>query len=102
MAITIAGYAFEGPFVINVELKHTFGIYVILCWKNGQYSYIDVGESGDIHDRIANHERRPCWVNNCSGQLAIAVLYTPGWTQEQRSTLERRIRSSANFPCGER
>ena len=102
MSIAIGEYTFEGPFVISVEPKHASGIYVILCWKNLQYSYIDVGESGDMHDRIANHERRPCWVRNCSGQLAIAVLYTPGWTQGQRSTLERRIRSSANFPCGER
>jgi hypothetical protein len=59
VSITIAGYQFDGPYILDAELKHASGVYVILCWANGRYSNVDVGESGDIQDRIATHERRP-------------------------------------------
>ena len=99
----ISGYDFEGPHTDTANLKHAAGVYVILCKRSdGQWYVIDVGESTDVRERIDNHDRKDCWKRNCQGTLGVAVLYTPGWTLEQRHALERKIRDEFSPACGER
>ena len=100
MTMKIGNHNFEGPYTSTNHLANASGVYVILCQNNGNYNTIDVGESGDIKDRIEHHERGPCWKRNCNSTLSAAVLYTPNMTADQRRGIESAIRKSFNFPCG--
>lgn len=101
--IAITGHTFEGPHPSADFIRHAAGIYVITdARSDGKVYLLDVGESGDVRDRIDNHDRRPCWSRNRQGSLGVAVLYTPGWSDLQRRLLEARIRDQYQPPCGER
>lgn len=103
MAIEISGYTFEGPYTDTTYLKHQAGVYVILDKRgDGKWWVIDVGESEGVKERVDNHDRKPCWTRNHQGQLGVAVLYTPGWTANQRRALESRIREAFSPACGVR
>lgn len=103
MGIQISGYSFEGPYTGTGYLRHEQGVYSILDKRvTGKWVVIDVGESEDVKDRIENHERKPCWERNRQGELGVAVLYTPGWTAEQRRILEGRVRDAFSPACGVR
>lgn len=101
--IRISGYDFEGPYTSTADLRHASGVYVILDRRSdGKWSVIDVGESGDVRTRIENHDRKSCWERHRQGTLGVAVLYTPGWSADQRRALESKVRQEFNPPCGER
>lgn len=101
MAITISNHTFEGPYTDTAYLKNQQGIYVILDKRSdGKWHVIDVGESEDVKDRVENHDRKDCWERNRQGELAVAVLYTPGWTAQQRRALESKIREAFSPACG--
>lgn len=103
MTMKISGYDFEGPYTDTAKLKNVAGVYVVLCKQaNSRWHVIDVGESGDVKDRIDNHDRKDCWKRNCQGTIGVAVLYTSGWTADQRRVLERKIRDEFSPPCGKR
>jgi hypothetical protein len=103
MAIEICGYTFEGPYTNTEYLKHEQGVYVILDKRHdGKWWIIDVGESEDVRSRIENHDRRLCWVLHRQGEFGVAVLYTHGWTAEQRRMIEGRIRDAYSPACGVR
>jgi len=103
MSISICGYTFEGPYTSTEYLKNQAGVYVILDKRSdGKWWVIDVGESTEVKNRVENHDRSGCWQRNNSGTLGIAVLYTPGWSAEQRRSLESKIREAFNPVCGVR
>lgn len=103
MSITISEYAFEGPYLNTESIKNESGLYTILDKRSdGKWSVIDVGESQDLKTRIDNHDRKTCWETNRQGQLGVAVLYTPGWRDDQRRSLESTIRDSYSPTCGVR
>ena len=97
----IGGYDFEGPYGES-KLAGLPGVYVVLDVNNdGSYSCIDVGESGKVDTRIANHDREQCWIRNTEGRRAFAVLYTDGTDDDYRKTIEGQVRLSVSPPCGE-
>jgi hypothetical protein len=102
--VEIGSYNFEGPHTNTGLLRDDAGVYVILTL--GQYSntwiVIDVGESSQVKARIETHERQDCWQRNNEGTVAVGVLYTPGWTVDQRRTLEGILRAQYAPVCGVR
>ena len=101
MSITIGKYSFEGPFTDTASLKNQSGVYVVLC-QSGQSNHskvVDVGESGDVRNRVENHDRKDCWRRNCTGTLAFAVYYCDA---ASRIRIESELRKQYNPPCGER
>lgn len=108
MSITISGFEFEGPYSIETTVipANRAAVYVIICTASDYKNYVtDVGETGEIGIRIANHERKSCWKRNCSGALSIYLRYMPsseGYTAADRRKLETRIRKQYNPPCGKR
>jgi len=96
-------YKFEGPYKSPDSLEDKSGVYVILCYKNGKYYVIDVGESREVRDRVSNHERVDCWEKHCeNGILMVAVLYTYYGKKPSRMDIEQDIRCYYTLPCGEK
>ncbi len=61
------------------------GVYGILDWRSdNKWHFIDVGESEQAKIRVEGHDRKPCWERHRQGTLGGAVLYTRGWTPQQR------------------
>lgn len=108
MSMTISGVEFEGPYSIDTTVisANRAAVYVIICTASDKKNYVtDVGESGEIGLRIANHERRPCWERNCDGSLSVYLRYMPssqGYTAADRRELESKIRNQYKPPCGKR
>ena len=96
---------FGGPHNIDTtEIPaNRAAVYVIICALSGKNHVMDVGESGEVGVRIADHERRPCWRRNCTGGLSVYLRYMPssaGYTSADRRELERKIRNRYSPPCG--
>ncbi len=101
MAINIGNYNFEGPFSNSNDLRKQSGVYVILgrnadseTWK-----VVDVGESEDVQERVANHDRADCWKRQGYRQLAAAAYYCD---ERTRTRIEQELRAQFNPPCGDR
>ncbi len=101
MSIRICDYDFEGPYSYTSSLENKAGVYVVLDkLSNGKYNVVDVGESSDVRDRVENHDRAECWKKHAT-TIQYAAYYTPGWTQDQRRSLEKKIRDAHDPPCGD-
>lgn len=105
MAIQIGNYNFHGPFLFNhpgdrcAGLKAESGVYVALGKAvDGNWHVLDVGESGNVRERVNTHDRRPCWIMHAHREVAIAAIYVP---EGQRVQIERDLRDSYNPRCGE-
>jgi len=59
---------------------------------------LDIGESGDVRDRVENHDRKPCWKRNCSSTIKYAAYYISG--EKERKKIEQAIRKHYKVPCG--
>lgn len=101
MTIKIGNYNFEGPFTDTASLKNQSGVYAVLCnsGQGGNQSVVDIGESGEVRDRVENHDREDCWRRNCSGTLAFAAYYCDAGS---RVRIESELRKRYNPPCGDR
>ena len=107
MAIKFRGasgneYNFEGYYTSTNPLKSNQGIYSILDNTDSKYYVKDVGQAGDIKNRITTHDRKDQWDKNCKGTICLAVMYTLGCTEQQRCAIESDIRANYNPPCGDR
>lgn len=99
MSITIGNYTAEGPFNNVGNLLARSGVYVILG-RSGQaanWNIVDVGESGNLHDRVTNHDRTPCWQGQGHGELAVAAIYADA---RNRMQIEHQLRTQYAPPCG--
>jgi hypothetical protein len=101
MGIQIDQWNFEGPYSNAAPIKKQSGVYAVLTRprSGGQYSVVDVGESGDVRTRLDTHDRTACWNRNNAGELAVAVYYCD---ERTRMTVEATIRRAFNPPCGQR
>ena len=62
---------------------------------------IDVGQSESLHTRIANHDRKRCWIYNTNYggyDIYICNIYSPDVLTYQESYIRRTF----NPVCGER
>ncbi len=99
MSIAIGGYNFEGPFTDEAHLRAASGVYAILGGNGGQWSVVDIGESGNVQERVRNHDRSDCWRKKGHSTLAAAAFYVP---EAQRMRIEQSLRQQFRPPCGER
>ncbi len=95
-------YQFDGAYTSPDFLQSRSGVYVIWCKSGGDWIVIDVGEAGDVKERVSNHDRDDCWPRNCSGTIYYSATYTPNLQQAGRMEIEQKIRELTNPPCGER
>ncbi len=96
--INIDGYSFWGYYTLDDSMKKEGGVYVIF---NGQGNdFIDVGQTDNLNDRPKNHERKPCWEQNCPEGIFFAAILESNL--DQRLTVEKAIRDNhSEMQCGE-
>lgn len=105
MAIQIGNYNFHGPYSHHPregcgDLQAQSGVYVALGRAvDGKWHVLDVGESGNVWERVKTHDRTPCWIKHAHREVAIAAIYVP---EAQRMLIERELRNQYNPRCGER
>ena len=103
MSIKIGDYDFEGPFSSEDDLNNQSGVYVILGKEHSHdtdYLLIDIGQAGEVRERIETHDRADCWEEQECEELAFAVRYVD---KAERMKIERELRKQYDdIPCGER
>ena len=90
------GYMFEGAFTKVDYLKPDPGVYVIWCRCGIIWTLLDVGETGNIKERIVNHEHTFFWIRKCSefsGKLYYSATYRPDSTQADRIDIVETIKA---------
>lgn len=99
MSIQVGNYHAEGPFGNVASLLVQSGVYVIpgrstqvACWR-----VVDVGESGNIRERISSHDPVPEWRRQGHLELAVAAIYAD---ERNRMLIERQLRAQFSPPCG--
>jgi hypothetical protein len=99
MSIQIGNYHAEGPFGNVSSLFARSGVYVILGRLSAAspWCVVDIGESGDVCDRVSCHDRAPDWRRQGHAELAVAVIYAD---ERNRMLIERQLRVLFNPPCG--
>lgn len=90
-------YQFDGPHTSISALAAASGVYVISTVVNGFHKVIDVGESHDINNRVASHDRKNTWQQHISDTLYASALYCD---EPSRMAIEQQIRLFHNPPCG--
>ena len=97
------GYSFDGAYTNPDNLEGSAGVYVVWCNSGDRWGVLDVGESTDVRERLATHERSECWESYCQrGTVYYSATYTPGMQQAGRINIEQSIRDATNPPCGKR
>ena len=76
---------------INMIEDHP-GLYSILCYCDGEYSMIDMGQSDDLKSALGNNDREEFWHQSCAGNLLVSVFYTYDMKESERKQLELEIR----------
>jgi hypothetical protein len=99
MSITIGNLSFDGPFGDASQLQSLSGVYAILGKGTGNWIVVDIGESGDVKDRVANHDRKLQWQGRGHATLGVAAFYCDAAT---RMTVEKQLRQQYNPACGDR
>lgn len=101
MAIQIGSYNFEGPFSNTSSLRKQSGVYAILGRNSDseRWVVVDVGEAGDVQERVSNHDRKDCWSRQGYRQLQVAVYYCD---ERTRMSVEQELRAQFNPACGKR
>lgn len=99
MSIQVGNYHAEGPFGNAQQLLARSGVYVILgrAVQTATWQVVDVGESGNVQNRVANHDRAPHWGRQGHAELAVAAIYCD---EPNRMVIERQLRGQYNPPCG--
>lgn len=105
--LNIGGYPFVCVALANANFKDVAAVYVILCVdENSKWEVIDVGQSGELGDRIDSHDRKTCWRDNCPSKNIWVCVYrmpTDKFTKRDRLEVERSIRNKDGpLPCGEK
>lgn len=99
MSINVGNYHAEGPFGNENNLQPQSGVYVILGRSNAaaNWNVVDIGESENICERVANHDRALCWRGQGHAHLSVAAIYADARSQ---TLIERQLRTQFNPPCG--
>ncbi|MGQ4878879.1 hypothetical protein ACOJCM_09960 [Billgrantia sp. LNSP4103-1] len=99
MPIQIENYTADGPHSNVDPLLSQSGVYVILGrpQQTANWIVVDVGESQNVQERVANHDRKLCWGGQGHSQLAVAAIYAD---QQNRVLIEKQLRQRFNPPCG--
>lgn len=103
MYLKFNGYDFDSDYNVNGTFNNVAGVYVIYYNNSFLKSIIvlDVGETENLGQRIANHERKIDWMNKSNGQ-PIKLAFKHISNINDRLLLERYLRLTINPLCGER
>lgn len=70
------------------------GVFAVIVAKDERGTLIDVGESNNVRECVESHKSKTRWNKFAyTGTLCFAVLYTPGFGQAERASIEQDIRS---------
>ncbi len=70
-------------------------VYVVLRHDGAQWKVLYVGETGDVKQRFANHERQPCFDRHLKTHLAVRQETSA----VRRTAMEKDIMKNYNPPC---
>ena len=106
VSVTIGNLNFQCVRISDADFKDIAAIYVIICVaSNGNWNVLDVGQSGELGDRIDNHDREDCWKRNCLNQTIWVCIYpmpSNKYTKQDRLDIEKKLRNQYNPKCGNR
>jgi hypothetical protein len=105
MTFNAAGLLWEGPYRDPLQLEAAGGVYAVLCKTTTEWSVLDIGESGNVAERLSGHDRKLSWFVHAmarGGEVWFAAHYTPGATADGRRRIEHGLRQATNPPCGDR
>jgi len=105
--VTIGGYPCVCVKLTSADFTDIAAVYVVICvYKGGSWKVLDVGQTGELGDRIDSHDRRACWWNNCpSNNIWVCVYRMPSdkYTKQDTLEVEKHIRNTqSTVPCGKR
>jgi hypothetical protein len=104
--LKIGGKTFVCVKLSEANFTDIAAVYVILCVdENGQWTVLDIGQSGQVGSRIDDHDRKDCWRRNCASNNIWVCVYSmplPQNTKQDREKIEAMLRSQYNPPCGKR
>ena len=104
--VTIEGLEFKCTHIDDADFGNIAAIYVILCVSSDSKTRVlDVGETGELGDRIRNHDRKDCWETHCeNNNIWICVYPMPSaqFSKQDRLDVEAGIRRKYDPPCGDR
>lgn len=96
MAITVSKYTAHGPFDNIYSVPAQSGVYIVLGSMVTGYSVIDVGESQNVWERLACHDREDCWKRQ-GARLYFAFIPA---NQNERMLIESELRAQYRPVCG--
>jgi hypothetical protein len=64
--------AWDGPYEEATSMVGRAGVYMVIAGKKGSndkydpstYKLLDIGQSREVADRLASHDREDCWKRN--------------------------------------
>jgi len=97
--MNIAGYNFEGPWLLGTNFNKVPGVYVVFTAQR----WLDVGETDNAEQRLngENHDRKPQWLLN-SNRLPISIAFLRVDNPQFRLTIESQLRQTLVPVCGEK
>lgn len=96
------GYEFDGPYLKPDYLRDEAGVYLVCCENTDELFVLDVGQSGNVRERLKSHERSDCWFDNCfREQVRYSATYTHNLPEGERIRIEQLIRQLAKPLCSE-
>jgi hypothetical protein len=93
-------YDFDGPYTSAAYLDAKSGVYLITTkTPDGTHKVLDVGESGNVRERVSNHDRKNQWERYKQSGIYASGYYCD---ESDRMAVEKTIREHYNPPCGDR
>lgn len=93
----LGNHQFTGPHLNATSLPAQSGVYLITQLINGVHRIIDVGESGNIADRIPTHDRMVQWQHVATTGFHVWTLLA---NATDRMLIEKAHRLTYNPVCG--
>lgn len=99
MSITIGNLSFDGPFTGASQLLARSGVYAILGRgaAGSNWIVVDIGESGDVKDRVENHDRKKQWRRPCNARRC-GILLRRRYPDDSRKTAASTIQPGLRRP----
>lgn len=92
--ITIADYAFDGPYTYASLLTARAGVWAVLDGRS--LPPVDAGTAEDIREAVESSDRYECWRERCE-RITYAALSVPD--PDLRSELLERVADQYALPC---
>ena len=91
-------YEFDGPFSTKSSLKSQSGVYLISTKNPDKHKVLDIGESGNVADRVLTHDRESCWTSHAIDGVYYSAYYCD---ESTRMSVKTELRDAYNPTCGD-